>query len=116
MKIGDSEINAQLVYPGRRYYVTSPLLFELLEADDDLSGASKDAITLHCWLENLCKTFHVSFINGDIVGALTIGDHEGAHAFTALSMWQSNLDARHSSDAVAWWFQRFVEISTATDS
>jgi len=54
MKIGDSEINAQLVYPGRRYYVTSPLLFELLEADDDLSGASKESIAMHCWLENLC--------------------------------------------------------------
>lgn len=114
MKLGDSEIRARLA--GRRYYVSSPLLFELLKADGDLSGVSEDAITLHRWLQKLSETFHVSFRSGSILGALTIGDHEGAHAFVALSMWQSNLDARHGSDAVAWWFQRFVEIATAKDS
>jgi|TARA_R100000482_G_C5055751_1_gene114763 hypothetical protein len=114
MELGGSQIEARLA--GRRYYVSSPLLYELLKADGDLSGVSEDAITLHRWLEKLSETFHVSFQNGSIVGALTIGDHEGAHAFVALSMWQSNENARHGSDAVAWWFQRFVEIATAKHS
>jgi len=70
------------------------------------------------WLENIANRFQVTFQNGSIIGALTIGDEEGAHAFVALCMWQHNQteSLRVSGDPVAWWFQRFVEISTADDA
>tara|TARA_R110002050_G_scaffold225135_1_gene360996 strand:+ start:569 stop:943 length:375 start_codon:yes stop_codon:yes gene_type:complete len=116
MKVGKSEICARLTC--RRYCVHSPLLFELLKAHEDLSQVSEDARLLNNWLENIANLFRFTLQNRSIIGALTIGDEEGAHAFVALCMWQQNQteSLRVSGDPVAWWFQRFVEISTAEDA